>query len=289
MSLSGDRRGEKALIVVNALKDDAVGESKTVARELGKRGWTTTTFTFEGNPAGAPSFRDFDFIISLGGDGTLLYAARLAAPLGIPVLPVNLGTLGFIAANRKDSWLDTFDAWQAGTIQSSARIMLDICVMRGGTCIGSNWALNDGVVSAQGISKMIRLCLSVNGDRFGSYRADGLIIATPTGSTAYNLAAGGPALFPEMPAMVINPICPFTLASRPLVLPASARVEVSVDETRRSGAMLTIDGQETLGLEMGDAVQFRRAERDALLVVPRETIFFSALRTKLGWSGDGNA
>ena len=289
MSLPGDRRGEKALIVANALKDDAVGESKTVARELKKRGWTTTTFTFEGNPAGAPNFRDFDFIISLGGDGTLLYVARLAAPLGIPVLPVNLGTLGFIAANRKDSWLDTFDAWQSGIIQSSARIMLDICVMRGGICIGSNCALNDGVVSAQGISKMIRLCLSVNGDRFGSYRADGLIIATPTGSTAYNLAAGGPALFPEMPAMVINPICPFTLASRPLVLPASARVEVTVDETRRSAAMLTIDGQETLALEMGDSVQFRRAERDALLVVPRESIFFSALRTKLGWSGDGNA
>ncbi|MGB4586450.1 MAG: NAD(+)/NADH kinase, partial [Rectinemataceae bacterium] len=201
----------------------------------------------------------------------------------------NLGTLGFIAANRKDSWHATFDAWQAGTIQSSNRIMLDICVRRRGTCIGSNVALNDGVVSAQGISKMIRLCLSVNGDRFGSYRADGLIIATPTGSTAYNLAAGGPALFPEMPAMVINPICPFTLASRPLVLPASAKVEVSVDETRRSAAMLTIDGQETLALEMGDVVQFRRAEHDALLVVPRETIFFSALRTKLGWSGDGDA
>ena len=289
MSLPGDRRGENALIVANALKDDAVGESKTVARELKKRGWTTTTFTFEGNPAGAPPFRDFDFIISLGGDGTLLYVARLAAPLGIPVLPVNLGTLGFIAANRKDSWHATFDAWQAGTIQSSNRIMLDICVRRRGTCIGSNVALNDGVVSAQGISKMIRLCLSVNGDRFGSYRADGLIIATPTGSTAYNLAAGGPALFPEMPAMVINPICPFTLASRPLVLPASAKVEVSVDETRRSAAMLTIDGQETLALEMGDVVQFRRAEHDALLVVPRETIFFSALRTKLGWSGDDDA
>lgn len=289
MNSHGDRQGMRALIVANALKDNAVGESRTVEQALKERGWETTIFTFEGNPAGAPSFGEFDFIVSLGGDGTLLYVARLAAPLGIPVLPVNLGTLGFIAANRKDSWLATFDAWQAGTIQASARVMLDICVMRGGICIGSNCALNDGVVSSQGISKMIRLCLSVNGDKFGSYRADGLIISTPTGSTAYNLAAGGPALFPEMPAMVINPICPFTLASRPLVLPASAKVEVTVDETRRSGAMLTIDGQETLGLEMGDAVQFQRAAHDALLVVPRETIFFSALRTKLGWSGDGDA
>ena len=278
-----------ALIVANLLKDDAAGESKIAARELEARGWKAVCFSFEGDPSGAPSFDGYDLIISLGGDGTLLYVARLAAPLGIPVLPVNLGTLGFIAANRKESWRSTFDYWCSGELLPSARIMLEISIMRAGCCIGTHCALNDGVVSSQGIAKMIRLCLNVNGDRFGSYRADGLIVATPTGSTAYNLAAGGPALYPEMPAMVINPICPFTLASRPLVLPASDRVDVTIDETRRSGAMLTVDGQETRVLEKGDIVQFRRAERDALLVVPQESIFFSALRTKLGWSGDANA
>lgn len=288
MSLSSVK-GKKALIVANLLKDDAAGESLVASRELEGRGWITTNFGFEGNPEGVPDFAGYNLIISLGGDGTLLFVARLAAPLGIPVLPVNLGTLGFIAANRKDSWEETFDAWCKGDILPSVRIMLEISVIRAGMRIGSYCALNDGVVSSQGIAKMIRLCLNVNGDRFGSYRADGLIVATPTGSTAYNLAAGGPALHPEMPAMVINPICPFTLASRPLVLPASEKVDVTVDETRRSGAMLTVDGQETLGLEKGDIVQFRRASRDALLVVPRKSIFFSALRTKLGWSGDTNA
>ena len=285
---SGNESG-KVLIVANLLKDNAAGEAKTVSQILKGEGWTTTIFGFAGNPTGIPDFSEYNLIISLGGDGTLLYVARLAAPRGIPVLPVNLGTLGFIAANRRDSWKETFEAWRTDNLQPSARIMLDIAVIRSGQMIGSYIALNDGVVSSQGIAKMIRLCLNVNGDRFGSYRADGLIIATPTGSTAYNLAAGGPALYPEMPAMVINPICPFTLASRPLVLPSSDQVDVTVDETRRSGAILTVDGQETFSLETGDIVQFRRYSRDAFIIVPRENIFFNALKTKLGWSGDVNA
>ncbi|HWP69197.1 MAG TPA: NAD(+)/NADH kinase [Rectinemataceae bacterium] len=289
MAIPCDAVCKKALIIANLLKDDSAGLSVEVSRELEKNGWKATTFKFEGNPAGAPDFSSYDLIISLGGDGTLLYVARLAAPLGIPVLPVNLGSLGFIAANRRDSWQETFTSWSEGRLIPSSRIMLEMSVLRDGLILGTFRALNDGVVSSQGISKMIRLCLNVNDDCFGFYRADGLIVATPTGSTAYNLAAGGPALYPEMPAMVINPICPFTLASRPLVLPSSVRVDVRIDETRRSGAMLTVDGQETFTLEKGDIVQFRRASRDAILVVPPESIFFSALRTKLGWSGDGHA
>lgn len=289
MAILGGMKGGKALIVANLLKDDSAGESVKVSKALESRGWTTTSFAFAGDPSGAPSFTGYDLILCLGGDGTLLYVARLAAPLGIPVLPVNLGTLGFIAANRKDSWLATFEGWAAGNLKPSSRVMLDVSVIRAGQRVGTFCALNDGALSSQGIAKMIRLCLNVNEERFGFYRADGLIVATPTGSTAYNLAAGGPALHPEMLAMVINPICPFTLASRPLVLPSTARVDVIVDETRRSGAMLTVDGQETFALEIGDIVQFRRALRDAVLIVPQESIFFSALRTKLGWSGDANA
>jgi len=289
MAVSSDAACKKALIIANLLKDDSAGLSIEVSKVLERKGWSSTTFKFEGNPAGAPDFSSYNLIISLGGDGTLLYVARLAAPLGVPILPVNLGTLGFIAANRRDSWKDTFTSWSGGHLTPSSRIMLEVSVSRNGQILETFRALNDGVVSSQGISKMIRLCLNVNDDCFGFYRADGLIVATPTGSTAYNLAAGGPALYPEMPAMVINPICPFTLASRPLVLPSSVRVDVRIDETRRSGAMLTVDGQETFTLEKGDIVQFRRASRDAILVVPPESIFFSALRTKLGWSGDGHA
>ena len=285
---SGTQSG-KALVVANLLKDDAAGESRIVVEELRSHGWVADVFGFEGNPEGVPDLTGYDLIVSLGGDGTLLYVARLAGPLGIPLLPVNLGTLGFIAANRRDSWARTFEAWLGSEILPSARVMLEVSVLRNGQTVGSYYALNDAVVSSSGIAKMIRLSLSVNGDRFGTYRADGLIVATPTGSTAYNLAAGGPALHPEMEALLINPICPFTLASRPLVLPSSARVDVSVDETRRSGSILTIDGQETRTLEVNDIVQLRKAPFEAMIIVPRENMFFNALRTKLGWSGDAHA
>jgi NAD+ kinase len=279
----------RVLIIANLHKTNAGATTQDVERFFHARGWETYTFSFEGNPQSGVGYEGFNLIVSLGGDGTLLYVARQAAALGIPVLPINLGTLGFIAANKIDSWMSAFEAWEEGNLQPSARIMLDIQAERNQSILGRFVALNDGVVSSQGIAKMIRLCLNVNDDCFGFYRADGLIVATPTGSTAYNLAAGGPALYPEMPAMVINPICPFTLASRPLVLPSSVLVDVVIDETRRSGAMLTVDGQETLTLQQGDVVRFKRSEKDAMLVVPPENMFFQALRTKLGWSGDGHA
>lgn len=278
-----------ALVVANLHKDEAGAAGASLRKALQDRGWQSEVFGFDGVPSGLPDFHGFDLIASLGGDGTLLYLARRAAPLDIPLLPINLGTLGFIAANRRDSWERVFDDWIAGGLEPSRRILISVAVVRSGKSIGSFIALNDGVVSSQGIAKMIRLQLDVNGDTFGHYRADGLIVATPTGSTAYNLAAGGPALYPEMPAFVINPICPFTVASRPLVLPSSQRIDVIVDETRRSGALLTIDGQETLELQQGDIIHFRRSPHDASLIVPPENMFFEALRTKLGWSGDGHA
>ncbi|HEY9055218.1 MAG TPA: NAD(+)/NADH kinase [Rectinemataceae bacterium] len=277
---------KSALIVANLLKDDAAAFSRLVETALETRGWNVESFGFEGAPAGTPVFAGKDLIVSLGGDGTLLYAARLDAQLGIPILPVNLGTLGFIAANTRTSWMESLDAWQEGKLRPSKRMMLEIEAMRGESSIGKYTALNDGVVSSQGIAKMVRLSLDLGDDRLGFYRADGIIVATPTGSTAYNLAAGGPALHPEMGAMVVNPICPFTLGSRPLVLPDSEIITISVVETRRSGAMLTVDGQETLSLEKGDVLRFTRARKDSLLVVPPESKFFEALRTKLGWSGD---
>ncbi|MCE5255566.1 MAG: NAD(+)/NADH kinase [Spirochaetaceae bacterium] len=277
------------LIVSNLLKDDASGVSRLVKKQLERDGFKAEIFSFEGNPEGIPDFTGYDLIVSLGGDGTLLYVARKAAPKGLPILPVNLGTLGFIAANTRESWHSSFITWANDRIQLSKRMMLRISVIREGNEIGSFSALNDGVVSSEGIAKMIQLGLRVNEDKFGYYRADGLIIATPTGSTAYNLAAGGPALHPEMQAMVINPICAFTLASRPLVLPAQAAVEVQVEETRRSGAMLTVDGQEKLSLLQGDVVRFRKADYDAEIVVPKQNMFYGALKTKLGWAGDEHA
>jgi NAD+ kinase len=228
-------------------------------------------------------------MISLGGDGTLLYAASFAGPLGIPILPINLGTLGFVAANKMETWTTTFDGWRSGAVEVSRRLMLRVHAYRAEKLLYRGIALNDIVVSSEGSARMIRMCLYVNEECFGYYRADGLIVSTPTGSTAYNLAAGGPAVHPELSALIINPICPFTLASRPLVIPGTLPVEIAVDDAKKTGALLITDGHETVSLQKADRVRVEKYTRQALLIVPPGNAFFSALRSKLGWSGDNDA
>ena len=279
----------RVLIVANLDKDD----SGTVAREmearLGARGVRAATFTFSGAPGSAPDVAGLDLVISLGGDGTVLYSARAAAGSGVPVLPFNLGKLGFIAGFVKGGWEAVLDSWLEGELDLTERIMLDIALQSGDGRTAHYLALNDGVISTQGIAKVIGLEVRVAGTSLGTYRSDGVIVATPTGSTAYNLAAGGPAINPEMDAMVLNPICPFTLWNRPLVVPGSDRIDIEVEKGKRSHVMLTVDGQETNPLEPGDRVSFIRAERRALIYAPKRQAFYETLRTKLAWSGGPDA
>lgn len=280
---------KSTLIFANLNKDDAGHAAQIVQAELEQKGWHAEILAFRGSISEYPDFDRYSLIISLGGDGTLLYAARFAGPRNIPILPINLGTLGFIAANKMDTWALTFEHWQSGDLKPSKRLMLQSCAYRGKNILHRGIALNDIVVSSESGARMIRMCLSINRECFGYYRADGLIVSTPTGSTAYNLAAGGPALHPEISALIINPICPFTLASRPLVIPASNYIDIEIDETKKAGALLIADGHIVANLEKGDVVQIREYEKSAFLVVPSGNAFFSALRTKLGWSGDNDA
>lgn len=278
-----------ALIFANLNKDDAGNAAQTIKRQIERDGWSADILAFRGPISEIPDFSKYRLFISLGGDGTLLYAASFAGPLGIPILPINLGTLGFVAANRMESWAQTFHDWRSGALTESKRLMLAVRAIRGEKQLFKGIALNDIVVSSEGNARMIRMCLSLNRERFGHYRADGLIVSTPTGSTAYNLAAGGPAVHPEIGALIINPICPFTLASRPLLIPASTQVEIAIDETRKTGALLTVDGHEMVAMKINDVVRIERYTKPALLIVPSGNAFFSALRTKLGWSGDSDA
>lgn len=283
------QESKSALIFANLNKDDAGNAALVIKKGLLERGWQADILGFRGSIGERPDFSRYALLVSLGGDGTLLYAASFAGPLGLPILPINLGTLGFIAANKIDTWASTFDGWRSGAIEASKRLMLRVRAYRENELLYNGIALNDIVVSSEGNARMIRMCLYVNNDRFGHYRADGLIVSTPTGSTAYNLAAGGPAVHPEINAIIINPICPFTLASRPLVIPGKLPVEIVIDETRKSGALLTIDGHDLTPLKKGDIAKIEKYEKHALLVVPPGNAFFSALRTKLGWSGDNDA
>jgi NAD+ kinase len=203
---------------------------------------------------------------------------------------VNLGTLGFIASVKLSEWLSVFEKWLRGEALVSRRCMLEICVCRQGAVIAHNVCLNDAVVSATGIARLIRLTvqseLSSGGlAELGSYRADGLIIATPTGSTAYSMAAGGPILDPEMEAVIINPICPFTLSSRPLVLSSRQSVFVTIGGEQRSAVIMTVDGQDTFELEPFDRIIVRQAAFCAELISADRGTYYHALRTKLAWSG----
>jgi NAD+ kinase len=233
----------------------------------------------------------YDAAITLGGDGTVLFAARILSPLGVPVFPVNFGTFGFIAGVQPGKWREVFNLWLYGKAPVSRRIMLEITVEREGGEIFRGCCLNDVVVASSGIAKIINLSVSYMESgwerilKLGSYRSDGLIISTPTGSTAYSMAAGGPIVDPELEALILNPICPFNLSNRPMMLPADDTVIVDVEKEQRSGVLLTIDGQETEELKYGDRILLKKAPYHCLLIASGRIEFFETLKTKLAWSG----
>jgi NAD+ kinase len=294
MAEGGSRSMKRVLLFVNVLKKDAGNLAEEIREKLKSRHIEVESLSAEG--AADPDITGtYDAAFTLGGDGTVLYAARAMAIRGVPIIPVNLGTLGFIAAVPPRDWAMVLDKWLAGTADISRRLMLEVRVDRLGKTVKQGACLNDVVISASGISKLIRLQVlseipSAAGPArslvpLGQYRADGLIAATPTGSTAYSMAAGGPILDPEMEALIINPVCPFTLSHRPLVLPARDTVIIEVEQEQRSGVLLTIDGQVTEPLEPGDRILLRQAPYQARLIFADRNAFYKALRTKLNWSG----
>ena len=222
-----------------------------------------------------------DLLTVLGGDGTLLSMARAVGDLGMPILGVNLGGLGFLTATTLEEMLPALDTLLSGGMEVEERMLLSARLVRGGQAIGEYIALNDVVITKSAMSRIIDLAVSVGGRHAISYRADGLIISTPTGSTAYNLSAGGPILFPTMDAVVLTPIAPHTLSNRPIVVPAAQRIEVTlrVDQD----VMLTMDGQVGVPLREGDAVEVQKAAARIRLVRFPQKDFFSVLRTKLKW------
>ena len=222
-----------------------------------------------------------DLLLVLGGDGTLLSMARLVGGLAVPILGVNLGGLGFLTALTVDELFPALEAYLAGGLVIEERMMLAATVLREGERLAEYVALNDMVITKSAMSRIIRLEVGVDGQLATAYRADGLIISTPTGSTAYCLSAGGPIVFPTMDAMVLTPICSHTLTNRPIVLPADQRIEVRL--LTDQDVMLTADGQVGFALKPLDVVEVRRApSRIRLLRVPQKH-FFSVLRTKLKW------
>jgi NAD+ kinase len=222
-----------------------------------------------------------DLLIVLGGDGTLLSMARVVGDLGVPIMGVNLGGLGFLTATTLDEMLPSLEAALEGRMVVEERLMLIARVIRNGAAVCEHMALNDMVITKSAMSRIISLAVSVEGEYATAYRADGLIISTPTGSTAYSLSAGGPIVFPAVDAIVLTPICSHTLTNRPIVLPASHRIEVTVQSDQE--IMLTVDGQVGVGLRERDVVEVVKAAAHIRLVRFPQKDFFSVLRTKLKW------
>lgn len=223
-----------------------------------------------------------DVIAVFGGDGTFLNAARLAGNRGTPLLGVNLGSLGFLTEVKLEEMHSAFECLLGGNYRLEPRVLVDVKVFRRDQQLARYLALNDAVINKGALARIIELEVWVNSELVTITRADGLIISTPTGSTAYSMSAGGPIVYPTLGAFIITPICPHTLSNRPVVVPDAAPVGVSL----RHGAdvMLTVDGQVGMPLMQGDRVRFEKAGASLLMIQATGSTFFKLLREKLRWN-----
>ncbi|MGB0037120.1 MAG: NAD(+)/NADH kinase [Candidatus Acidiferrales bacterium] len=223
-----------------------------------------------------------DLVIVLGGDGTLLSAARALHGSKVPILAVNLGGLGFLTSVTLDELYPVLEQVLAEKHHTSERMMLDAEIRRKGKTAERQCALNDAVANKAALARMLDFDVFVNQDHVGRYRADGLIVATPTGSTAYSLAAGGPIVHPDLDAFVITPICPHMLTNRPLVIPSTARVEIDFGPTS-DPVYLTLDGQIGFQLEPADRIAITKSASKVVYIRPPQKTYFEILRSKLRW------
>lgn len=229
-----------------------------------------------------PEPEEVDFVIALGGDGTLLYTARLFAKMDVPIIAVNLGTFGFITEICRDEIYSSLDLLFKGDYEIENRIMLEVSVRRDDVDIATFYPLNEAVIGRKEITRLLTMPAKINNEYLCTYKADGLIISTPTGSTGYSLSANGPILLPKLENFIINPICPHSLASRPFILSKDDVVEISF-----SGSdifpILTIDVQVGMELNPGDRVIIKKAPYLTKLLLSSKRTFFQVLRDKLGW------
>ncbi len=223
-----------------------------------------------------------DLLIVLGGDGTLLATARALNRKPVPILAVNLGGLGFLTEITREELIPTLETVVAGTHQTDHRVQIEGELIRADEIITPFLALNDVVLNKGAIARILDFDVRVNGEWVSTYKSDGLIVSTPTGSTAYSLAAGGPIVTPSVEAFLITPICAHTLTHRPLVLPNTVKIEVTV-KSLREAAYLTVDGQVGIAANSEDVVRMRKADSYVELVRPPSTPYFQILQKKLKW------
>ncbi len=223
-----------------------------------------------------------DLIVVLGGDGTMISTARLTGDREVLVLGINHGSLGYLTEFRIEEMFDALEKILAGNYEIDSRVMLDVQQIRGGEIIEAGRVLNDVVINKVALARIIEIEVELDGLYVNSFRADGLIVSTPTGSTAYNLSAGGPIVYPSMNAVVLTPICPFTLTNRPIVMPDTAEITLHL-KNENQGVVITLDGQIGYQMKKGDTVSIRKSTTNFNLVQPPNRNYFDVLRNKLKW------
>jgi NAD+ kinase len=276
-------------IAAKVTSQEAIEYASRVAADLRKRGYEicldfgTADKLNDRGPCVSKSDlgRRADLLITFGGDGTLLSVARYA-PKGVPVLGVNMGTLGFLTEVQVEEFPAVLEAVLSGKYESEERVTFDVIVEGPQREKRTYRVLNDATINKSALARIVEMRVTVSGQFVSTFRADGLIVSTPTGSTAYNLSAGGPIVYPTMGAVVITPICPHMLTNRPIVLPDTLEVEIGI-VTKNQEIFLTLDGQEGLPIGEGDRVCVRKSEQTVRLVQSPSQNYFDVLRNKLKW------
>ncbi|MFO7885202.1 MAG: NAD(+)/NADH kinase [Desulfobacteraceae bacterium] len=227
---------------------------------------------------------DFLCIIVLGGDGTFLSAARLSGNREIPLMGIKFGEVGFLAETTESHLYDAVSALLAGNFKVEERMCLNVSVIRRKEEIASKDVLNDVVINKSALSRLAYIAVYINSNYLTTYKADGLIVGTPTGSTAYSLAAGGPVIHPGVPGIVLTPICPFTLTNRPLIVSDTSEIEIRL-EGDPTDIVLTFDGQEGLDIDSRDRIIVRKSATAVKMISFSEQNYFNVLKARLMWSG----
>lgn len=268
---------DKFGIVTNTEKDSGLAVTKSITAYLEKHGkvWTTDW----------EQFKAADVLLVLGGDGTFIQTARQYVGFGVPLLGINLGTLGFLTAVEKEDIYEALDCLMSGDYEIESRMMLTGRVYHGGQLIAEAGAVNDVIVNRSGFSRLVELKLRINDSLVDIYAADGVIISTPTGSTGYNLSAGGPIVYPKNEVMVVTPICPHSLTARSIVVSGDEKVTIEIGrrrKTQQEEALVTYDGQTVVKLESSDCVEIMRAGERVKLLQLKKRNFYEILRNKIG-------
>ncbi len=279
----------KVGIAAKITSEAALAYASTVAADLRKRGLdvffdeATASAIHDANTSYSKANlgQQSDLLITFGGDGTLLSIAR-HAPDHVPIIGVNMGTLGFLTEIRVEEFPNVLDRVLEGNYVGESRVAFEVTV-QGPSSAGSPFrVLNDAAINKSALARIIEMTVNVAGMFVSKFRADGLIVSTPTGSTAYNLSAGGPIVYPTMGAVIITPICPHMLTNRPIVLPDELDIEIGI-VTPSQEIVLTLDGQEGFAITGEDRVCVRKSDQRVLLVQSPDKNYFDVLRTKLKW------